>query len=245
MLDPEKFREMFHPTWWAKVKPWFETEEAFKVYEYLKQRSATSKVLPESNYTFRAFKSSGFGQLKAIIVGLSPYHTIGENLRADADGLAFSCSFTNRECPSLKLFYDAMEHDLGKTLNRNSSLQYLSEQGVLLTNYSLTTELKKSTIHADAGLWNGWNRFLYTTVLGSRCDVPIVLCGKQAQSIEKYLFPMCHSIKCVEHPAAAARDHRSWNHDNCFNWINQTITEKRNEYSAVEWDELVYNDTPW
>lgn len=246
MLDPEKFKGHFSEGWWNKLKPWFETKEAFDVYQVLKQRSSNgARIFPESNKTFRAFKLTDPNNINAIIVGLSPYHTIGKNGHPAADGLAFSNSLTKEESPSLKLFYDAIEKDLDKEVERNPDLSYLAEQGVLLLNYSLTTEYGKATIHSDMNLWASFNKFLYGNVLSSACGIPILLCGKQAQLIEKNLFNLCHVIKKVEHPAAAAREHRSWQHDGAFNWINKVLKENNGELAGIEWDSAEYEDVPW
>jgi uracil-DNA glycosylase len=246
MLDLEKFEDLFSEGWWQKFKPWFETQDAFDMYQILKGRSGSgAKIFPQSNRTFRAFKLTDPKSITAIIVGLSPYHTIGKNGQPSADGLAFSNSLTEEESPSLKLFYDAIEKDLGRDIERNCDLSYLAEQGVLLLNYSLTTEYGKATIHADTGVWNSFNKFFYETVLASECGIPVLLCGKQAQTIEKLLFNMCHVIKKVEHPAAAAREYRSWQHENAFNWINTVLKQNNGGFIQIDWDSKSYNDVPW
>lgn len=247
MLDLQQFEKLFNEDWWKKLKPWFETEEAFNVYQILKTRSRNgAKIFPEHERTFRAFKITTPKNIKAVIVGLSPYHTIDkETQRPHADGLAFSTSLTRKETPSLELFYDAIQKDLGNGITREPDLSYLAEQGVLLLNYSLTSELGKPTIHADTGLWSNFNRFLYGEVLRSECGVPFLLCGKQAHSLEKYLFKMCHMIKKVEHPAAAARDNRAWNHQGAFKWIDEVIADNNGKFFGIEWDSETYNDIPW
>lgn len=246
MLNTDLVEPHFSKEWWPKFKPWFETEYASDVYKTLQSRSKEGKkIFPESHNTFKAFRLTSPKNIRAIIVGLSPYHTLGANKMPNADGLAFSCSLSNEEQPSLKLFVDAIQKDVGKKFTRPTDLTYLAEQGVLLLNYSFTSELFKPTIHADMNLWSNFNKFLYTEVLASYCGMPILLCGKQAHTIERLLFKMCHVVKKIEHPAAAARDHRSWNHDGAFNWINSVIKENNGEYSVIEWDYDVWGDTPW
>ena len=94
-------------------------------------------------------------------------------------------------------------------------------------------------------LWASFNKFLYGNVLASACGIPILLCGKQAQLIEKNLFNLCHVVKKVEHPAAAAREHRSWQHDGAFNWINKVLKENNGELAGIEWNSAEYEDVPW
>lgn len=246
MLNSETFKSQVSEEWWPKLKPWFESEDAFNVYAHLKKRSSERhKIFPESNNTFRAFKYNSPKNIKAVIVGLSPYHTLGTNKMANADGLAFSCSLTREEQPSLKLFIDAMQRDVGVKFTRPTDLSYISEQGVLLLNYSLTSEYLKATIHSDMNLWGGFNEFLFTEIFASLCGTPFLLCGKQAQTLEKYLFPMCHVIKKVEHPAAAARDQRKWNHDGAFNWINKILTDNNGEYASIQWDYDEWGSIPF
>lgn len=245
MLDPDKFKHLFSEYWWTRLGPWFETEEAFKTYSILKERSKQgAKIFPTNDRTFRAFKLSTSSP-RAVFVGLSPYHTIGKNRMPNADGLAFSTSLTKEETPSLKSFYDAMESDLGAKVQRSPNLDYLAEQNVLLLNYSLTTELGKATIHADMDLWDDFNRFFYSSVLGGTCGIPVALMGKKAQTLERYLFGMCHVIKKIEHPVMAAREHRDWRHDGLFKWTNKILTENNGPNHEIWWDKTEMDELPW
>lgn len=244
-LNPEEFKVHFSEYWWNRIGKWFETDEANILYGKLKKRSNDgAKIFPSHDRTFRAFKLSK-GSPKAVLVGLSPYHNFGKNSRPNADGLAFSASLSKEETPSLEAFYDAMQDDLYSDANlkvkRVMDLSYLAEQNVLLLNYSFTTELGKATIHADMGLWDDFNRFLYSEVFRSECGIPFVLMGKRAQSLERYLFNLCHVIKKIEHPVMAARDHREWKHENMFTWCNEILKQNNGEDNKIYWD----NDIPW
>ena len=242
--------------WYKKLSPFFEMEAGQKIYKFLKKRNREKhKIFPLADSTFRAFTLTDPMDIKCVIVGMSPYHTVGKNGRPHADGLAFSSKLTKEEPPSLKLFNDAIEDDMGKnTMERQTDLSYLAKQGVLLINTSLTTELGKPTIHLDKGLWDDFNTFLFTKVLDTHCGIPFILSGTHAHKLEKLLFsPMCHTVKKIEHPAFAARQNREWGHDSCFEWANKILTRNINE--KIEWCYEDYmasikpsediDDTPW
>lgn len=240
-LDIETFKKPLGG-WYNQLSPFFLSKYGNTLYSELKKRSKMGNViLPRSDMTYKALELVDPVDLKAIIVGMSPYHNFGKNrITPCADGLAFSNALTEQESPSLKQFYTAIEKDLERKVLRNPDLSYLSAQGVLLMNASLTTEAGKARIHNDMGLWDRFNEFFYGQVLATACNIPIVLLGKEAQKLEKlFLAPLCHKIKKVEHPAAALYKHTEWDHEGMFNWINEVMKEHNSVFSKIYWD---YND---
>ena len=96
--------------WYKKLSPFFEMEAGQKIYKFLKKRNREKhKIFPLADSTFRAFTLTDPMDIKCVIVGMSPYHTVGKNGRPHADGLAFSSKLTKEEPPSLKLLNDALE----------------------------------------------------------------------------------------------------------------------------------------
>ncbi len=234
MIKAENFRTPLG-LWYEKLGPFFKTEEGNKLYEYLKMRSLKGhRILPTSDKTFRAFELTDPRNIRAVLVGLSPYPNYVGSIPC-SDGLAFSNSLTMQESPSLRLFYDAMEKDLGVKEFRNPNLSYLAKQGVLLLNYSLTCEKDKPTAHSDKGLWDDFNKFFYREVLAGVCGIPVVLIGKEAQRLEKHLLNICHPIKKVEHMAFSARQNRDWECDHLFSWCNRILKENNGEESQIDW----------
>src|SRR5690606_31835661 len=100
------------------------------------------------------FLSTPISQIKVVIIGMDPYFKkIGDKIIAD--GLAFSCSNTQKLQPSLEILYNGMEDDLNNgmclEMDRNPDLSYLAKQGVLLLNSSLT--VLENTPGSHITLW--------------------------------------------------------------------------------------------
>lgn len=239
-LDEGLFRKPLGD-WFTKLIPFFMAQYGKDLFTNLKKRGLDgNKVLPYTDRLFRAFELTTPIDIKCILVGMSPYPNKGKNQQPNADGLLFSNSLSKEESPSLKLFYDAMEEDLNKKVDRCCDLSYLAEQGVLLLNASLTTELGKPDIHNQLGIWDDFNKFFYGGVLESYCGIPIITIGKEAKRIEKHLFEMCHVVRNVEHPAFAARQHREWKHEGIFNWVNRILSENQGIFTKIYWDKGEY-----
>ena len=147
-MNWDKFKENFHPSWHAKMKPFVQSEECDLLYAHLKKESKRGKqVAPLSSNVWKAFMLTPMDELKFVMMGMCPYHTFKNGLPV-ADGLMMSCSITNYLQPSLKQLYKAFETEFHKGLNLSydatPDLSYLAKQGVLLLNASLTVEKNKA-----------------------------------------------------------------------------------------------------
>lgn len=109
------------------------------------------KVLPPVGQTFRALELCQPAQVKVIIIGQDPYHTVGK-----ADGLAFSIpqEFGGR-LDSLGNIFKEIESDLNVTRSR-TDLSDWAEQGVLLLNTALTVPEGQPKAHAKLG----WSKLI-------------------------------------------------------------------------------------
>ena len=139
-----------------------------------------------------------------------PYYQVKDGIYV-ADGIAMSCSNTEKEQPSLTLFYDAIEDDIYKGLNlemqRFADLKYLCNQGVMLLNTALTTEMNKPGSHKE--LWKPFMVYLLEEIFSKKENgIIFILAGKQSQYYAKYINPLQHYIIEVEHPAAASHKMR-------------------------------------
>lgn len=249
-IDIELFRKPLGG-WFDKLSPFFGSDFGRDIYKFLKKRRGMGNIIyPQSDKTYRAFELTPPNEVKVVLVGLSPYHNKGKNFAPCADGLLFSNSLTKELSPSLKMFYDALDEEVGHKVERCPDLSYLAKQGVLLLNASLTTEQGKPTIHNEYGVWDAFNEFFYGNVLETFCGFPIVTMGREAKKLEKHLFPMCHVLKNVEHPAYALRQHREWNSDGMFRWVNTILKENNGDFCKIYWDKKEYDEMadeklPW
>ena len=86
-MNWQNFKHQMHPSWYPKLRPFIESEECDKIYAYLKAESKRGKrVAPLSMHVWRCFFETPLSELKAVMVGMAPYHTL-KNDAPVADGL--------------------------------------------------------------------------------------------------------------------------------------------------------------
>jgi len=230
----ELFQSQFHPSWWGKMKLFVESVECDKIYKFLKSEVKRGrKIVPLSSNVFRCFKETPYDELKVVMCGLSPYHTMKGNIIV-ADGLLMGCSSTGKLQASLEKFYDALYTEMyqGRTYNRNPDVKFLAKQGVLMLNASLTTEYMKPGSHLE--LWDPFIKYLFEEVL-SGVNVPIIFLGKEASKCKKYVSPWTWVFE-VSHPASSAYSHTDWQTEGVFQKVNKVLMDSNGW--TIEWLDL-------
>jgi len=248
-LNWSLFEPLFGETWAPRFKSFFMAGGFDPIYERLKSDTARGKrVAPLSSNVFRCFKETPFDELKTIVCGISPYHTFAgwsnrflPNANVDspskifpvADGLALSCSSTGRLQPSLEQWYYACEQDIGKGLVLNMvkdpDLTFLAKQGVLLLNAGLSVEEGKPCSHNS--LWEPFMKYLFEEVLVTN-GVPIILLGKEASKLKRYIMPFTWIFELV-HPAAASYQNIQWDSKGTFSAVNKILKDNNGE--TISW----------
>jgi uracil-DNA glycosylase len=239
-MDWNKFSSQFHKSWHAKMRPFIESEQCDKIYAFLKAESKRGKrVAPLSMHVWRCFLETPLDEIKVVMVGLCPYHTL-KNDAPVADGLLFGCSITGQVQPSLDQFYRAMEKEFYDGLNlsiiENPDVSFLAHQGVLMINAALTTEINKAGSHLD--IWEPFMKYLFEEVI-NYLGVPIVFLGKDAARYKKYTGIFAHVFE-LSHPASAAYKGSEWDTEGTFSKIDVLLEE--NNGFGVQWLDL---DTPF
>lgn len=232
-MDFKKFENLFHESWHDKMRPFIESEECDNIYKFLKAESQRGKkIAPLSVNVYRCFLETPLDELKLVILGMCPYHTL-KNEMPVADGLALSCSVTGYLQPSLDQFYNAIEKELygGMCLNceKNPDLTYLAKQGVLLLNAALTTEINKAGSHLE--LWEPFTKYVFENIL-STAGVPIIYLGKEAAKFQRYSSPFSWNFP-VSHPAAAAYKNTDWDSEGVFRKAAEVL--KNNNNYELDW----------
>lgn len=224
----ELFKDHFDESWHAKMKPFIESEECDKIYEFLKKESKRGRqIAPSSSVTFRCFKETPLTNLKVVMIGMCPYHTFinGEPV---ADGLLMGCSNTNKLQPSLEKFYEGVENELHNGLNlkyeKLADVSYLASQGVLMFNAALTTEMNKAGSHID--IWEPFTKYVLEEII-SDTGVPILFLGKDAARYKKYTNPFAWTFT-LSHPASASYKQTDWNTEGAFGKINKILKDNNN-----------------
>ena len=229
----ENFENLFHESWHSRIRPWIESEECDKLYKFLKHESGRGKKLaPLSSDVYKAFLYTPYNEVKVIIIGLSPYHTFYNNNLPIADGLCMSCSITGKLQPSLVQWYSEIERVYGVQCTWSPNLSYLSYQGVLLLNSSLTCEKGKPGKHNPE--WEPFMKYLFEEVIITT-GLPVIFLGKEATKIEKYLAPFTWVFK-LSHPASASYSGGDWDSENVFKKINQILKDNNN--TNIQWYKL-------
>jgi uracil-DNA glycosylase len=232
-MEWKKFENLFHQSWWNKMKPFIETNECNEIYAFLKKESMRGKqIAPLSSNVYRCFKETPLDQVKFVMVGMSPYHTFKDNLPV-ADGLLMGCSTTGYLQPSLDNFYKALEKEFHRGLNlsyeKTPDVRYLANQGVLMLNAALTTEKNKAGSHID--IWEPFIKYLFEEVLNP-LGVPFLFLGKDAAKYKKYTGIFSHTF-VVSHPASAAYKGVDWDSEDVFTKIDTLIYE--NNGFSINW----------
>ena len=236
-MNWNKFESQFHPSWHRFMQPFIESEACDNIYKFLKSESQRGKkIAPLSPNVYRCFLETSLDDLKMVMVGMCPYHTL-KNGSPVADGLLMGCSTTDVLQPSLTKFYDGIEKELYQGLNltilKNPDVTYLAKQGILMYNAALTTEINKAGSHID--IWEPFTKYLFEEVL-SYTGVPILFLGKDASKYERYVPPFSWSFT-VSHPASASYKQTDWDTEGVFTKLNKILKENNN--TEIDWLEKV------
>lgn len=232
-MDFSKFKSQFHPSWHAKMRPFIESEQCDKIYAYLKAESKRGKrVAPLSMHVWRCFLETPLDDLKVVLVGLCPYHTLKNDVPV-ADGLLMGCSITEQLQPTLDQFYTGIEKEYYNGLNfdiiKDPDVSHLAHQGVLMFNAALTTEINKAGSHLDA--WEPLVKYLFEEVI-NHLGIPIVFLGKDAAKYKKYTGIFAHTFE-LSHPASASYKGSEWDTEGVFSKVD-ILLEENNGFS-VQW----------
>lgn len=236
----KKLYENLKPSGWGdKLKSFILSEDFDKIMNTLLAEAKQGKrFTPVLKHVFRAFEECPLSKLKVVIIGQDPYPggplvtregkdgMIREVSRFPvADGIAFSCSNTNTVQPSLKYIFRALEETVypnGYTWDPD--LKRWSNQGVLLLNSALTTQINKIGSHYV--MWAPFLTFLFDYLSINHPEVIYVFLGKKA--LEWTNHAPEESVKLTAlHPASAAYSNaEKWDCNNIFNDVNKYLKDK-------------------
>ena len=200
--------DQLHPQWQVELA------RHKDLIDTIDNHIANTAVAPDYKLIFRAL-SRPIDSSRVVIFGQDPYPTKG-----DAHCLAFSVdSSVEKLPPSLRNIYKELQADLGVT-RTNGDLSDWADQGVMLVNRVLSTEVGKSMAHNTLG----WQKITETVaqLLGDR-DVIAVLWGSSALELKKY-FKEGSVISSV-HPSPLSA-YRGFFGSKPFSKINIKLREK-------------------
>lgn len=209
------------------------SSEFTKILEFLVNENAEGKrFTPALKQLFRAFEECPLNKLKVVIIGQDPYPQ-----PLVADGIAFSCSNTNKPEASLRYIRGAIEStvpfedkDVIDETTENDLVRW-SHQGILMLNSALTTEVSKVGKHVE--IWKPFMEYLIDMLNFQQSGLIFVLMGKQAQQYEA-LIGDHHTVLKSTHPAYAAyMKTLLWDCNDIFNKVNHQLLEYKKE--KIKW----------
>ena len=223
----QKIFTKLEPSGWGRVlKPFIFSIEFEKILTELHQNSIDGKrFTPPLKDVFRAFEECPYDELKAVIVGQDPYPTLGV-----ADGIAFSCSKTDKEQPSLRFIHDEIEKMYPNGYERPSDLTKWTRSGILLINTAFTTEVGKVGKHYD--LWAPFIAYLFDYLKSFNSNLVYLYLGKQAQEWSDVCGDNCIKFT-ASHPASAVYNGGKWDSKGAFNNVKDAVKLLHN-YS-IDW----------
>jgi len=226
----EKLIEKLQPTGWANfLKGYLKSSDFELLIEFLvNENQEGRRFTPALKQIFRAFEECSLDNTKVVIIGQDPYPQ-----PTVADGIAFSCSNTNKPEVSLRYIMGAIEDTVSfeerDVLNEETQFDLVrwSRQGVLVLNSALTTEVGKTSKHVEQ--WKPFMNYLIDMLNFQRSGLVWALMGKQAQSFDSLIGEHHTILKCT-HPAYASYMKVSkWDCNNVFNKVNAQLAEYKKD----------------
>jgi len=227
--------------WCDLFAPFIQSEQWDKIFIALKNLSVQKRtVVPKSVNVFKSFELCDRHKVKCVIFLVDPYPSLTKEGEPVADGVPMSCKGKGKLQPTLEQWYTGIEKDSGEVgfivdMDQSGDIDFLlTEEGVLLLNSCLTCEASKPGSHIE--LWTPFMKFFIEEILNKYYKgLPILLCGAQVQKLEKFVNPMLHYVKKIEHPVAASYANRMWDHQESFKWINTILKGNNGKEQEVRW----------
>lgn len=212
---PAPLFDQLHPEWQSEL------EVHKRLIERIDKFIQDRELAPSRELIFRALNNP-ITSTRVVIFGQDPYPTKGH-----AHGFAFSVDRSVSPLPaSLRNIYKELQEDLGVT-RKDGDLSDWTEQGVMLINRILSTEVGKSLSHEMLG----WQQITETVarVLGER-DVIAVLWGNSAQQLRTHFSELSYVSSAHPSPLSA---YRGFFGSKPFSQVNAKLKSKG--YSEVNW----------
>lgn len=163
---------------------------------------------------FRAFEMP-VDDVKAVIVGLSPYPGTFMDGTDHACGYAFAVEETGRSYHEWPKSLQKIADSIKRITKQDPISEYLQsdlslwrQQGVLLLNTALTATTSNPTAHLE--LWGAFNKVLIGWLNDNKQDIIFYFMGQEAVKLSALVFPLRNYVIASEHPARAAYEDRDF-----------------------------------
>ena len=212
---PAPLFDQLHPEWQKEL------ERHQDLIEDIDTFVQGREIAPSYDLILRALTRS-IDSTRVVVFGQDPYPTKGH-----AHGLAFSVEASVSPFPaSLRNVYKELHNDLGIS-RTNGDLSDWAEQGVMLINRILSTDVGRSMAHSKLG----WQEVTETVAqtLGKK-DVVAVLWGNTALELKHFFRP--DDVVSSVHPSPLSA-HRGFFGSSPFSQVNAKLVAKG--YKEIAW----------
>ncbi len=233
-LSPEQIQikliEKLEPSGWAEfLRGFLKSSDFTRIIEFLiSENQEGRRFTPALKQLFRAFELCPLSSTRIVLIGQDPYPQ-----PLVADGIAFSCSNTGKAEASLRYILQALNDTVpeeDRDMHTGAAATDLSrwcDQGILMLNSALTTELTKVGKHTH--VWEPFMNYLIDMLNFRQSGLIWMLIGKQAQSLGSLLGEH-HHVYTASHPASAAyKGLRGWDCSDIFNKVNQQLADMKKD----------------
>jgi uracil-DNA glycosylase len=225
----QKMFEKLEPSGWGRIFKSFIFSSDFEniLIQLAKHANDGNRFTPPLKQVFRAFEECPYDKLSVVMIGQDPYPQIGV-----ADGIAFSCSNTDKLQPSLRFILDEVNKTVynGNSQSTDVDLTRWSNQGILMLNTALTVEVGKIGSHYD--IWKLFTAYLLDWLNNYNPGLIYVYMGKKAEEWSILTGENNHKI-FVKHPASAAYSGSKWNSNDLFNKVSEFV--KKSYGKTITW----------
>ena len=193
-----------------------------KLTDFVRQEYRTKTIFPPAAKIFAAFDACPFDHVKVVILGLDPYHDLGQS-----NGLCFSVEPGIPMPPSLINIFKEIKSDIGTEMPENGDLSRWAEQGVLLLNATLTVEAHKAASHQGKG-WEEFTDEVIMRLANDRENLVIMLWGSYAIKKGAFIDRNRHLVLTSPHPSPLSA-YRGFFGNKHFSKANEYLTLHKKE----------------
>lgn len=217
-----------HSSWLPIFELEFEKEYFKNLILKVEEEYKSYACFPPKGLIFNAFNQFSIEELKVVIIGQDPYHGEGE-----ANGLCFSVNDGVAIPPSLKNIFTEINSEFNRLFfPTTGNLEYLSKQGVLLLNASLTVRKDIANSHKHLK-WNVFTDAVIQYISDNTENVVFLLWGSFAQKKGSKIDRDKHLVLETGHPSPLSANRGLWFGNNHFLKTNEYL--KQMGKIEIEW----------
>jgi uracil-DNA glycosylase len=207
--------------WYAFIEPIWPKEKQKSWSEKIAPLINKKNITPVKSNIFRALEVCSVKNTRVVILGQDPYPTFGH-----AHGLAFSTEDFVQPFPKslLNIFKELKRSVPNYTYPMTGNLTSWAEQGVLLLNTCLTTEVGTANAHKGLG-WEEFTLLLLQRLFDQKENLVGMFWGNQAQVLLPKQKIESHLILSSSHPSPLSV-YRGFDGCNHFHMCNDFLGEK-------------------